>query len=157
MKGSPILATALACLIMLSMYVGMRLVFSQDNNPANDAVAQTGASEQAALTTVTAYADIYFSAQPESLTISHPATDTPLLTLSELDEFEWSGEIQLPKDLTEELEILCKVKWAVPQAGYQFIELTLSPDGLENQSQTLRAEGDIADIMNFHWKEAASE
>ncbi len=157
MKGSPILATALACFIMLSMYVGMRLVFSQDGDKATDASSEDNTSKQPALDTVTAYADLYFSAKPQSLVISHPATDTPLLALNNPDAFEWNGEIQLPNNLTEELEILCKVKWDNPQDGYQFIQITLSPDGLDDQSQTLRAEGDITDIMNFQWKETPSE
>ena len=157
MKGSPILATALACLIMFSMYVGMRLVFSQDdatNNKAKDLIAN---SQQFPISTTTAYADLYFSAQPETVIIQYPSTNTTLLKLTDLEEYEWSGEIQLPTNPINELELLCEVKWQNSEDGYQFIQLILSPDNHSDQSQTLRAEGDIADIMSFQWKEANNE
>ena len=157
MKGSPILATALACLIMFSMYVGMRLVFSQDdatNNKAKDLIAN---SQQFPISTTAAYADLYFSAQPETVIIQYPSTNTTLLKLTDLEEYEWSGEIQLPTNPINELELLCEVKWQNSEDGYQFIQLIVSPDDHSDQSQTLRAEGDIADIMSFQWKEATNE
>ena len=157
MKGSPILATTLACLIMFSMYVGMRLVFSQDdatNNKAKDLIAN---SQQFPISTTTAYADLYFSAQPETVIIQYPSTNTTLLKLTDLEEYEWSGEIQLPTNPINELELLCEVKWQNSEDGYKFIQLILSPDDHSDQSQTLRAEGDIADIMSFQWKEATNE
>ena len=155
MKGSPILATALACIIMLSMYVGMRLVFSQDGT--SDKSIITGNFHDQEIKSLSAYADIYFSIKPQSIRISHPASGKKLLDLADLEDFEWSGEMQLPISSTEELELLCEVDWASSTNGYQFIQLILSPDGHEDQSQTLRSEGNIADIMNFHWKEATNE
>jgi len=158
MKGSPILATALACIIMLSMYVGMRLVFSQDRTSNKSTSSPiTGNSHDQEIKSLRAYADIYFSIKPQSIRISHPASGKKLLDLADLEDFEWSGEIQLPISSTEELELLCEVDWASATNGYQFIQLILSPDGHEDQSQTLRSEANIADIMNFHWKEAAHE
>ena len=157
MKGSPILATALACIIMLSMYVGMRSIFSQDKALITNSASVTKTDPAKELQTDTAYADLYFSAKPKSLSIHHPATNTLLLSLTDIEDFEWSGNIILPKDLTKELELLCKIEWVNPTEGYQFIQLTLSPNNLGDQTQTLKSEGDIEDIMNFHWKEGSSE
>ena len=156
MKGSPILATALACIIMLSMYVGMRVVFSQDGKLEESTFKQNDETELATQDSVTVYADLYVSNKPQSIRISHPDSGKKLLNLTDLEEFEWNGELQLP-NLVQELELLCEVDWASESDGYQFIQLTLSPDNLSDQNQTLRSKGNITDIMNFHWKEATHE
>jgi len=140
---------------MLSMYVGMRIVFSQDDKPEENTLP-LDTPPTSSLNFITVYADLYLSDQPQNIRISHPASGSSLLELTDLEEFEWSGEIQLPNP-AQELELLCEVDWASESEGYQFIQLTLSPDNLDDQSQTLRSEGNITDIMNYQWKEASHE
>ncbi len=151
MKGSPILATALACLIMLGMYFGMRVLFFKDATPPeNDRISQpvsTGA--------ISVYAEIYFSHQPKHFSITHPASGSELLKVKDADDIEWSGELKIPlENLTsDEIEILGEVEWATDSEGYQFMQVIISPDDHEAQTHTLRAEGEISDIMKFQWKE----
>jgi hypothetical protein len=151
MKGSPILATALACLIMLGMYVGMRVVFSEEKKPVTKPeVAETSQKGE-----VSVFVEIYFSDPFTHFSLSHPASGKELLEITATGSTEWNGEITLPieKLTSAEIEILGKVAWETPSDGYQFMQIVISPDNLDPQTRTLRAEGDIVDILNFHWKE----
>ena len=155
MKGSPILATAFACLIMLSMYVGMRVAFSGDDKPTNP--AETVAPAQIPSGQTSVYVEIYFSSLPQNFSLNHPATGKVLLKVDHLENPEWSGDIILPfsveKLTSEEIEIQGDAEWKTPRESYQFMQVIISPDDLDPQSQTLRAESNIADIMTFQWKE----
>ena len=155
MKGSPILATALACLIMLGMYAGMRVAFSQNARPTTaPQVSETTISGDTS-GEVTVYAEIYFSNQPKNFSLSHPDSGKLLLSVTDPDSTEWSGEITIPvENLTSgEIEFLGTVEWADSEDGHHFMQVIISPTDLDTQSSTLRAEGDIADIMQFHWRE----
>ncbi len=151
MKGSPILATALACLIMLGMYLGMRMAFSQGSSSPDNVIV----SEPSALGDVTVYGEIYFSHEPKSFSITHPASEKVILDVSDPGASDWSCELKIPveKLTSSEIEFLVKVEWKSPEDGYHFMQLILSPDDSEAQECTLRAEGEIADIMKFDWKE----
>lgn len=157
MKGSPILATALACLIMLSMYVGMRVAFSDDSDDSN--TVGIAAPDQAPSGQVSVYVEVYFSSLPKSFSLTHPATGKVLIKVDKLVSPEWSGDVVLPisgtgeKLTSEEIEILGNAEWRLPEAGYQFMQVIISPDELDTQSRTLRAESDINDVMTFQWKE----
>ena len=140
---------------MLSMYVGMRVAFSGDDKPIqpveNDAPVQT-LSDQTSV-----YVEIYFSSLPKNFSLTHPATGKVLLKVDHLENPEWSGDIILPFSLekltSEEIEIQGNAEWKTPRESYQFMQVIISPDDLDPQSQTLRAESNIADIMTFQWKE----
>lgn len=155
MKGSPIIATALACLIMLGMYVGMRVAFSNDDEPPSSVETLTPAQTPSGQTS--AYVEIYFSSLPKSFSLTHPATGQVLIKIDNLESPEWSGDILIPvteKKLTsEEIEIQGTAEWRLSEVGYQFMQVIISPDDLDSQSQTLRAESDILDVMTFQWKE----
>ncbi|MEZ7957290.1 MAG: hypothetical protein QMC23_11240 [Rubritalea sp.] len=154
MKGSPILASALVCLIMLSMYVGMRVAFSEDDTAiVEPRVTEVTASEQ-----ISVYAEIYFSSQPKNFSLIHPATGKTLIKVENIDDAEWSGDIFIPVEkltstISKEIEIQGAAEWQSSEASYHFMQVIISPDELDPQTRTLRAAGDIKDIMNFHWKE----
>ena len=151
MKGSPILATALACLIMLGMYVGMRVAFSEDDAPiVEPRITDVVSSDQ-----LSVYVEIYFSSQPKNFTLTHPATGKVLLKVESIDSAEWSGDIFIPveKLTSAEIEIQCKAEWQSSDDNYHFMQVIISPDELDPQTRTLRAESDITDIIHFHWKE----
>lgn len=151
MKGSPILATALACLIMLGMYVGMRVAFSKDDIP----IVEPEVSEVVSSAQVSVYVEIYFSSQPKNFSLIHPATGKVLMKVENIDDVEWAGDVFIPveKLTSEELEIQCEANWESPSAGYHFMQVIISPDELDPQTKTIRAPNDITDIMNFHWEE----
>jgi len=151
MKGSPILATALSCLIMLGMYVGMRVAFAEDDTP----IVEPKISDIVSSSQVSVYVEIYFSSQPNSFSLIHPATGKVLIKVENIDDTEWSGDVFIPveKLTSEELEIQCTAKWESPSAGHHFMQVIISPDELDPQTNTLRAADNIADVMNFHWKE----
>jgi hypothetical protein len=151
MKGSPILATALACLIMLGMYVGMRVAFAEDDTP----IVEPEVSDVVSSAQVSVYVEIYFSSQPNSFSLIHPATGKVWVKVENIDDVEWSGDgfIPVEKLTSGELEIQCRAKWESRSAGYHFMQVIISPDELDPQTMTLRAADDIADIMNFHWEE----
>lgn len=151
MKGSPILATALACLIMLGMYVGMRVAFSKDDIP----IVEPEVSEVVSSAQVSVYVEIYFSSQPKNFSLIHPATGKVLIKVENIDDVEWAGDVFIPveKLTSEELEIQCEANWESPSAGYHFMQVIISPDELDPQTKTIRAPKDITDIMNFHWEE----
>lgn len=151
MKGSPILATVLACLIMLGMYVGMRVAFSKDDHPTDELQV----SKPILHGEISVHTEIYFSHQPKNFSISHPATGKKLLSVTDPDSAEWSGEITIPveKLTSGEIEFMGNVEWAEEKDGYHFMQVIISPTDLNTKASTLRAEGDIADIMKFHWRE----
>ena len=155
MKGSPILATLLACLIMLAMYLGMQAAFSDHKKPSTTNVPAS--SEKSTTHQTSVYLDIYLSNEAKNFTLSHPATDKILIHEDDLQSSEWSGEITLPlKTITnQEIELQCQVEWSTPPSSdsYQFIQVIISPSDLDAQSQTARAQGDISDILTFNWKE----
>ena len=157
MKGSPILATALACLIMLGMYVGMRVTFANENQPSPAPANEV--SDHVTTKQVSAYVEIYFSVTPKSFSLTHPATGNTLIKVDDINptEFgaEWSGDVTIPvASLTgTEIEIQGTAEWNSPPEHYQFMQVIISPDDLDAQSRTLRSEFDINDIMKFHWKE----
>ncbi|MGJ8655675.1 MAG: hypothetical protein ACSHX6_04420 [Akkermansiaceae bacterium] len=153
MKGSPILATLLACLIMLAMYAGMRVAFSIDGNTTQPETSTP--VEHIKADQVSVYLEIYFSSEAKNFSLTHPATALPLIKVNNLNASEWSGDVFIPvKKLTsDEIEIQCEAQWESPQDGYKFMQVIISPDDLDSQTQTIRAEGDITDIMKFHWKE----
>lgn len=151
MKGSPILATMLACFIMLVMYAGMRVAFSKDDPP----VLEPNISSPSPSGKVSVYAEIYFSSRPKNFSITHPDSGLSILNITDHDASEWSGELFIPveKLTSGEIEFLGKCTWKSPEDGHQFMQIIISPEDLDQQTHTLRAEGDIADIITFHWKE----
>lgn len=155
MKGSPILATILACLIMLGMYVGMRVAFSDPVEPVNTTLTDAPVSTTASSGQTSVYVEIYFSSKPEYFSITHPATAKVLVKAENLDSSEWSGDVIIPveKLTSTDLEIQCQTHWSSTASGYNFMQIIISPDELDPQSKTLRAESDIVDLLTFHWEE----
>lgn len=139
---------------MLSMYVAMHLAFSNDGAPSTKP-KPSNPPELTNADQTSVYVEIYFSTQAQNFSLTHPATGRTIIKEQNLNASEWSGEVSIPvKKLTsEEIEIQCEAKWSSTKDDYKFIQVIISPDDLDPQSQTLRAEGDITDIMKFHWEE----
>lgn len=145
---------------MLCMYIGMRTAFTRDHPPAKDPRAQEPGNPSHTTSPreeTSAHVEIFFSSLPKHFSLTHPTTGKILIQKDNPESAEWSGNIILPysrEELTStNIEIQGTAQWSEQPETSQFFQANITPDELGTQSQTLRAESDIIDIMTFQWKE----
>lgn len=144
MKGSPIISTLIATVIMLGLYALMQVGLRQKPVSTNLIEVDPPPSNM-----VRVFAEIYFATPPESFSITHPTTGEILINKKNLDSTEWSGDLLVPAPL-DDLEINVSATWK-SHPGMQFMQITLSPNDRDPASATLRSESDIDTTATFHW------
>ncbi len=151
MKGSPILSTITATLLMAGAYLWLHLSLysspshvNQGNGDANEDDQESNLSENM----IAYYIEAHFSTPPSKFVLTHPVSGKVIVNESTLTDNEWSGEIMLSKEETVELNI--RVLWKENSSDLQnFIQLILSPDQMEDSSVTLRNDGEIDSTATF--------
>jgi len=153
MKGSPILSTITATLLMAGAYLWLHLTLYSKTSTANHTMPQPyvdGELHPKALdnNSVSCYIEAHFSSPPSSFSLSDPLSGNLLVSETYLEDIEWSGEIILPKGDSAAINI--HAVWEEDTAGKQhFIQLILSPDQMEDSTVTLRNDGEIDTTASF--------
>jgi len=160
MKGSPILASFITILIMSCMYVGARILILGDS--PQQSVSEDTIHKESNTHTLSTYAELYFSQVPESFQFTDPINGKVIIEQNDLEESEWSGDIQLPIQSSKieshiEVELIGTIRWKESSNHYHFMQVVISPDSLESKSATLRSSGNISDVLYFKWKKNESD
>lgn len=157
MKGSPLIATIIVILVLLGLYAGMRTLLL-DKTPSTDSHAghdHSGHSHSKSADTghddssIETHCELFFSSPPSSFTLTDPVSQKQILSISEFDSNEWSGGINLSLE-GHHIELQVDVTWADP-AEVTFVEINFSPARHASKKATLRGDGNISDIAEFHW------
>ena len=151
MKGSPILSTLTAIVIMLGSYFAISSLLnshiSPSTNPNKTSINNNTTSELSS-----AFLEMHFSTPPASLVISDPITNHVIAKLSNLTDHEWNGEIMLPnKPAPSQLELSVKAAWDKSSAQQHFIQIIVSPDQADDAAVTLRSMDHIDTTATFNW------
>lgn len=150
MKGSPILSTITATLLMAGAYLWLNLsltseVVAEDNIPnTKGSVIRSTGGALSPEDTISCYIEAHFSSPPTKFTISDAVSGRAIATVSNLSDNEWSDEITLLKG--ESIELMVQATWQNDSNNsnkQNFIQLILSPDQMADSEVTLRNTGEI--------------
>lgn len=152
MKGSPIISTLLAAIIMVSIYLIMhtRLASNNSSEPDHTSRSKTKLEDRKGESMVSAYIEVHFSTPPASFTIYHPVSNQKIVEINDHSDNEWSDEILIPEGDSIELNVVAKWKDSDDDRQH-FVQLILSPNGKDDASTTLRSMTDIDTTATFTW------
>lgn len=153
MKGSPILSTITATLIMAAAYLWLHLTL-YSSSPITDIAQTTSANHETNQATLISqnrlacYIEAHFSTPPKKFIISHPISGKTIISKTNLTDNEWSGEITIHKAETADLNVYAT--WEPDSTNKQnFLQLVLSPNQMEDSSVTLRNNAEIDTTATF--------
>ncbi len=151
MKGSPIISTIVACLIMLGIYLCMHTFLRPQQQIADSKIPAAPQNHHSREAEILYFIEIQSSTPPSSILITHPITGEVILKISDLTETEWTGEILLP--LLEEgsqIELNVNAQWQdTPEDTQNFIHIVLSTPDDSDTSSVLRSPGNIDTTATF--------
>jgi len=145
MKGSPLLSTLTAILLMAGAYILLDLnikPYTKQAEPTTNQENTPNSSHSQAqdLAMIPTYIEAHFSSPPQHFKIQAPLTGQVIAHASNLTENEWSGEIKIAPGDAAELNI--RAIWKpneTQQKTQHFIQIILSPDQMDDTTVTLRS------------------
>ncbi len=151
MKGSPIISTILACIIMLGIYLCMQTFLRSDVQIVESKNSVNTKKHPSAAVYILHYIEIQTSTPPSSILITHPITGEELLKITDLTETEWTGEIDIPlTDEENQIEFNVSAQWdKTPEGTQNFIYIQLSSRLSSDTSTVLRGPQDIDTTATF--------
>ncbi len=153
MKGSPILSTITATLLMAGSYLWLHLtLYSSPSivDPPQAPSRYNGIAQETLLpeNMINCYIEAHFSTPPSKFIIKHPVSGKIIVSETNLTGNEWSGEIKIARDKTAELNVY--TLWDLTSSNRQnFLQLVLFPDQMEDSSVTLRSHAEIDSTATF--------
>ena len=147
MKGSPLLSTIIALLLMAGAYLWLDFSLKTSESVTPIVKSNNELSSPSPMTNeiIPSYIEAHFSTQPTSFKITDPLSGKVISNISNLTGNEWTGEIDIPIGTTAELRVQATWKQTTANSTAQqnFIQLILSPDQMDDSTVTLRNSGEI--------------